>query len=179
MSVTFMLPREFRVITRADEELARAQPCPTCGGHDRYSTVSTPVEANPDCDLCYGDGGDHDAISAVEGRKAVEDGEMNVANSNAIYIVQDLLNLSCEEVYGGSLDPSTVLMKLAVLFSTANGVQERTEGQAVRLTAEGVGLGCKFINMGRSERQIDSYVDRLRKLAEIAVERGAPEIVWG
>ena len=28
MSVTFMLPREFRVVTRTDEELARSQPHP-------------------------------------------------------------------------------------------------------------------------------------------------------
>ena len=179
MSVTFMLPREFRVVTRADEELARSQPCPTCGGHDRYATVETPVEADHDCALCYGDGGNMEAVSAVYGRQATEDGEFNVANGNAIYIVQDLLNLSCEEVYGGSIDPSTALMRLAVVFDTASGVIEPSTSQAVRLTAEGVGLGCTVVNMGRSQRQIDSYAERLRRLAEIAIERGAPEIYWG
>jgi len=179
MSVTFMLPCEFRAVTRADEETARAQPCPACGGHDVYSTVVDKVQADHDCDSCYGDGGDHDAISAVAVRMGTVDGEFNVANGNATFIVQDLLNLPCEDVYGGSLDPSMVLARLAVLFNTANGVVERTEGQAVRLTPEGVSLGCKFINMGRSQDQIDSYVERLRRLAEIAVERGSPEIFWG
>lgn len=179
MSVTFSLPREFRAVTRADYEAALTTPCPECKGHERFAPVENRIIPNPECDTCYGDGGSMEAMDAYFAREASEDGEFNVANGNAAYIVQDLLNLSSEEVYGGSLDPATVLMRLAVIFDTSKGVEEPSTSQAVRLTAEGVGLGCTVVNLGRSQRQCDSYVSRLRRLAELAVERGAPEIIWG
>jgi hypothetical protein len=149
-----------------------------CGGHDYHASVPTPVAADQDCDSCYGYGGESEARASLAAREAVEDGEFNVANGNAVYIVQDLLNLSCEEVYGGELHPAMVLSRLG-FTNTTSGVVEPSESQAVRLTAEGVGLGCRFVHMGRSQSQCDSYVERLRRLAEIAIERGAPSIVWG
>jgi hypothetical protein len=180
MSVTFSLPREFRVVTQEDHKRARAVPCPGCGGHDRYAELAIPrVEGDHNCDTCYGDGGNHDVIGAVYGRDAREDGEFNVADGNAAYIVQDLLNLRGEEAYGGALAPHLILSRLATVFDTANGVEEGSETQGVILTADGVAPGATVINCGRSQRQCDSYVSRLRRLAEIAQERGAPEIIWG
>ena len=179
MSVTFMLPREYRAVTREDYTRAISQPCPSCGGHNMHAPVENKTDANIDCGDCYGYGGDRRAEDAYWARESDEDGEFNVANGNAIYIVQELLNLPHTEVYGGSVEPTTVLMRLAVVFDTARGVVQPSESQAVRIDANGVGLGCRVFNAGRSERQIDSYITRLRRLAEIAIERGAPEIVWG
>lgn len=179
MSVTFGLPREFRAVTRADYERAFSRPCPECGGHNTYAPIENRSEADIDCGTCHGYGGDYEAETAYFAREAQDDGELNVANANAAYIVQDLLNLSHTEVYGGSIDPSTVLMRPAVVFNPAAGVVQPSESQAVRIDASGVGLGCRVINCGRSERQIDSYIERLRRLAELAIERGAPSIVWG
>lgn len=179
MSVTFMLPREYRAVTRADYERAFSQPCPGCGGHNTHAPVEDRREADLDCGICHGYGGDYEAETAYFAREAQDDGEVNVANANAAYIVQDLLNLPHTEVYGGSLDPSTVLMRLAVVFNPGAGVVERSESQAVRLDENGVSLGCRTINMGRTESQVESYIARLRRLAELAIARGAPSIVWG
>lgn len=173
MSVTFSLPREHRSVTREERERAHNLPCPHCGGNPFGEG------ADHDCESCLGYGGDREAQEALYARDSQEDGEFNVANANAIYIVQDLLGLHCDEVYGGSLDPATVLIRLASVWDTSKDTIEPSEEQAVRLTAEGVSLGCKVISMGRSQRQCDSYVSRLRRLAEIALDRGAPEIVWG
>ena len=177
MSVTFSLEHGFEAVTRADREAINALPCPECGGQNRYG-VSDPVEADIDCGSCYGYGGDTEAENRLHGREGNEDGEFNVANGNAQYIVQDLLNLSCEEVYGGSVAPYEVLTRLS-FTNAGGGVIPPSESQAVRIDENGVDLGCRVINFGRSERQIDSYISRLRRLAEIAVERGAPSIVWG
>lgn len=174
MSVTFMLPCEFRKVTREEHERTQALACLDCGGN----LYVAPLSADHDCDSCYGYGGDTEAQDALKEREATEDGEFNVANANAIYIVQDLLNMSGEDIYCGSLHPALVLSRLG-FTNTAGGVVDPSEGQAVKLTPEGVSLGCKYINAGRSQRQCDSYVVRLRKLAEIAIERGAPEIRWG
>ena len=179
MSVTFMLPREFRTVTQEERTRVRLLPCSTCGGHDDYCGAPNSTAPNLDCEDCQGYGGDHDAKGDLYLRDSRDDGEFNVASANARYIVQDLLNLSCEEVDGGSLDPTTVLMRCATVFDTSRGIEQPSTSQGVRLTAEGVGLGCMVVNAGRSQRQCDSYVDRLRRLAEIALERGAPEIYWG
>lgn len=174
MSVTFMLPEKFRAVTSADIKAVRNLCCPDCGGN----LYVAPNSADHDCKSCLGYGGDRQAEEALDEREALEDGEFNVANGNAAYIVQDLLNLSSEEVYGGSLHPAMVLSRLG-FTNTAAGVVEPSESQGVRLTAEGVSLGCRYINMGRSQEQCDSYITRLRRLAEIAIEREAPSIVWG
>lgn len=179
MSVTFMLPSEFRVVTRDDVERARALKCPICEGHDIYGQGENKIVPQPDCDHCGGGGGNFDALNAVYERQAIEDGEFNVANANAIYIVQDLLNLPHTEVYGGSVEAHEVLTRLAVVFNIEAGVVAPSEGQAVRLSEEGVSLGCRVINGGRSLSQCERYVESLRRLAEIALERGAPEIYWG
>jgi len=179
MSVTFGLPREYRGVTRKDFERVYSLPCPDCGGHNTYAQIAEKVEADLDCDKCYGMGGDHNAESALYAREADEDGEMNVANANAIYIVQDILNLPHTEVYGGSIEPTALIMRLAVYFDPSRGVVDPSESQAVRLSSEGVSLGCRVINCGRTSRQVDSYISRLRRLADIAIERGAPAVVWG
>jgi hypothetical protein len=177
MSVTFMLPREFRAVTQADRQLVRSLPCPACDGRDRYLGTAV-TQPDPDCRACHGFGGDRQAEDALAEREATEDGEFNVANGNAAYIVQDLLNLPCEEVYGGSIHPAMVLSRLGYV-DTAAGVEQPNKSQAVHLTSEGVSLGCMIFSGGRSQRQCNSYVTRLRRLAEIAIERNSPSIVWG
>ena len=179
MGVTFMLPGEFREVTRAEHTSALNTPCPDCGGHDTYAPLEKRTNADPECHTCYGDGGSMKAMDAYFARQSDVDGEFNVANANAAFIVQEILNLSHQEVYGGSLDPATVLMRLAVYFDPSKGVEAPSETQAVRLTMEGVGLGCTVLNMGRSQTQVERYLHSLRKLAELAVERGSPEIYWG
>lgn len=177
MSITFMLPHEFRSVTRADREAVYRLPCPSCGGTSPYGDAER-VEADIDCDSCYGHGGDTSAEMALMDREAADDSEMNVSNGNAVYIVRDILNLTSEDVNGGSLDPSTILLRTSYV-NTTDGVEAESEAQAVHLSEEGVSLGCRVINMGRTLRQCDSYVLRLRRLAEMAIERGAPSIHWG
>ena len=180
MSVTFSLPRGFESITDADREAVRRSPCPECGGQRDYCGVTDPAKPSRGCSNCHGYGGDTEAEGSLYEREATEDGGFNVANGNAACIVQDLLNLSCEEVYSGSVDPATALTRLAAagLFAQRS-VREPSESCGVVLTSEGVSDGCRMIECGRSLEQVESYVVRLRHLAKIAVERGAPSIIWG
>ena len=179
MSVTFSLPHGFEATTRAEREAVYALPCPECGGHNPYGPPN-PVTASNDCGTCFGHGGDTDAETAFYARETDVDCGFNVANGNAAYIVQDLLNLPDEEVYDGSIEPHMVLMRLAVAGAFAqNGVREPSESRGVILTPEGVSDGCRVIDGGRSLEAVESYIVRLRRLAEVAIERGAPSIVWG
>ena len=61
----------------------------------------------------------------------------------------------------------------------SKGVEAATCEQAVRLDENGVGLGPTVCYGGRSLEQIESYIDRLTRLATLALERGAPVIHWG
>jgi hypothetical protein len=154
MSVTFGLPHGFESVTRADREAAYSLPCPECGGQGPYG-VTDPVQPDHDCGSCLGYGGDTAAQDALFAREADSDGEFNVANGNAAYIVQDILNLPDEEVYGGSIEPHMVLVRLATAGVFAqNGVREPSESQAIRIDENGVGLGCQVIDCGRSLRQV-------------------------
>jgi len=123
---------------------------------------------------------DFDAYDAYLESKCRIDGEFNVANGNAYYILQEILNMGGAEVECyGSLPTTTVLMRVSLFLRAEAGVVKASESQAVRMDENGVGLGCKVIDCGRTLGQIESYVSRLKKLAEIAAERGAPEIQWG
>jgi len=177
VSVTFGLPTGFRSVTRDDWERVRALPCPACGGHEDPRREDY-READIDCDSCMGLGGDWPAIRELEARSQKDDGEMNVSNLNALYIVRELLGVGPEDVFGGCIDPTTVLMRTAYV-DAARGAVAPSEEQGIHLSAEGVGPGCRVIDAGRSSAQCASYVARLRRLAEIAIERGAPSIVWG
>lgn len=178
MSVTFSLPRGFETVSADERQAAYAAPCPACGGQ----TVSSQAAIRPDpgCGNCMGYGGDTGAELRLAVREAECDGTFNVANGNAAFIVQDVLNLPCEAVEYGAIDPATLLQRLAVFEPfLANGVQAPSQEQAVVITDDGVDVGATFINCGRSLDQIEGYVRRLRLLAERALERGAPEVVWG
>jgi len=178
MSVTFGLPAEFRSVTSADWDRVLGLPCPECGGHDPYGGVKEPHEADADCNSCMGMGGDWPQRNALEAREQRDDGEFNVSNANARYIVRELLGLGAEDVHCGSIGPTTVLMRTTHV-EPARGAVAPSESRGVHITSEGVGPGCRVIDMGRSAGQCASYVTRLRRLAEIAIERGAPSITWG
>lgn len=176
MSITFFLPSEFCSVTDEDRSLAHLAACPECKGQGRFTADS--AIPSPDCETCFGYGGNQDVEEALLVRRATEDGEFNVANGNGAYIVQDILNLSCDEVYGGSVAPHEILTKLSYI-NTSAGVLAATEDQGVHLSEEGVSLGAKVFNFGRSESQCERYVENLHRLATIAIEKGAPMIHWG
>ena len=106
------------------------------------------------------------------------DGEFNVANSNAHYILSEILNLGSDVEAWGSIDPSTVLMRTSYV-NVDTGVTPERVSQGTYIDDNGVGPGCALLDMGRHRGQVESYVTRLRRLAEIAIEREAPEILWG
>ena len=166
MSVTFSLPREFVQTPR----MAEAS-CPSCRG-------KTSRDSDIDCESCMGYGGDTAAEDAYFKSLAELDGEFNVANGNATFILREVLNMPEAECYG-SIDPSTVLMRVATFFDLSSGVVEPSQERAVILTEEGVSEGATVIDCGRSLDQVERYVASLKRLAEIAIERGAPVIQWG
>jgi hypothetical protein len=166
MSITFSLPQQF---TRAGRRLITS--CVACGG-DIYGK-QTPAQ---DCESCLGYGGDTEAENNHLDRVAEIDGEFNVANGNGCFILRDILNIHNVSSWG-DVPPSTVLQRIATYYNPESGVTETTEEQGVVLTSEGVAPGATVIRCGRSLRQVESYVSRLKRLAEIAVERGC-NIQW-
>ena len=104
-------------------------------------------------------------------------GDFNVANGNGLWILQSILGLP--PTYGGSVSPTVALMRCNAFLNPESGVEEPRCEQAVKLSADGVGLGPVVCYGGRSLEQIESYVERLKRLATIALDRGAPEIHWG
>jgi len=159
MSMTFSLPRRF---TKVGRRLITS--CVACGG-DIYGKQTPAL----DCESCLGYGGDKDAEDAHQNRIASIDGEFNVANTNGLFILEEVLNLEAD--YCGEVWPSVVLSRLAAYYNPESGVIDPSEEQGVILTSEGVAPGATVINCGRSLRQVESYVARLKYLAEIAIER--------
>ena len=134
-------------------------------------TFSLPQEFNSNITQCP-----HSQEAACEDcywAIRAEDGEFNVANTNGLFIVRDILDLDLD--YYGEVMPSTVLMRLGVW--AGDGVIEPSTRQGVRLTPSGVGLGATVINGGRSKEQVNRYISQLRRLAELAIERGC-NIRW-
>jgi len=102
--------------------------------------------------------------------------EMNVANGNAISILRDLLGLPVPRDLCGELDPTDLLLRLAMAGSRVHNVVRPTtvSRETVVLTAEGVDVrqGPTVIECGVSPRQADSCVERLRVIAEKARDMG-------
>lgn len=175
MSVTFSLQPGY---VTEDRSFMQA-PCPECGGHNPYVTLPAGVERVPAsvaCGSCHGYGGDSAKEDAYYARLE-EQGSLNVANANAAYIVREILNLSEEHIYNGSIDPQELLFKLSLVWNPEAGVVAPSEETWVRLTQDGVGE-CRTINCGRSLDQIGRYLSQLRKLGELALEHGC-KVVWG
>ena len=166
MSITFSLPMDFMQVARP---LISA--CPSCGG-ESYGGKKT---ADPDCQSCWGMGGDSEAESTHQHRITEVDGDLNVANVNGRFIVEDILNLEFD--FCGEVIPSVVLMRIAAFFSRCLVSKAPSVEQGVHLTMEGVAPGATAVDCGRSLWQVESYMPRLTRLAEIALERGC-NIQW-
>ena len=175
MSVTFQLGRPTKFPHKTSL-------CRGCNGSDDPSARFSdgPNKSNYDCGDCLGFGGDTSVQNAIEDARATLEGEFNVANANADFILRAVLNLADEEAddCAGSLNPSIILQRIATFTDPSRGEVLPTSTQAVRLSAEGVGLGVTFINAGRTVAQVESYLMRLKRLAEIALAEGV-EVTWG
>lgn len=171
MSVTFSLNRESRYPYPSPDL------CPECGG----AAWGEP-RADRECARCDGYGGDREAWLRVDDLRSEREGEFNVANTNARFILSELLNVSTADGLYGSLDAATAAMRLATsAYKTADGtfgVREPSETQAVHVSAEGVSLGATVVDCGRSADQVAWYVEALERLVRIAVAEGCG-ICWG
>lgn len=170
MSVTFSLDRETQF------PYPNPDICPGCGG----AAWGEP-RANRDCDTCEGYGGDAEAWRKVDTLRSELEGEFNVANTNARFILGELLNVPTHEGLYGSLDGATAAMRLATSAYKVDGtfgVRVQSEEQAVHLSDAGVSLGATVIDCGRSADQIAGYVEALTRLVEIATDEGCG-IAWG
>ena len=104
--------------------------------------------------------------------------EMNVANGSAAIILFDVLGYGRTDVeLWGELNPSDVLRRLSVV-DPATHTTEGQETQAVRVDANGVGLGCRVIECGYPLERIMRYTTTLQLMAEQAEQRGE-EISYG
>lgn len=121
------------------------------------------------CDGCYDAGGD---------RERQEERQLNVANANAIHILRDLLGQDAEKDLSGSLDPEAVLRALSVPGDLGRHAEEPSEHQGVHISDQGIGPGATIMNMGRSEEQVNRYVEQLRAMAARALKMGE-KIVYG
>ena len=174
MSITFRLGRP----TKFPHTFSL---CPLCQGTDDYILREAGLNLpGVDCADCFGYGGSTAVQNSIEDARSRLEGEFNVANANADFILRAVLNLADKEAddCAGSLNPSIILQRIATFTDPSRGEVLPTSTQAVRLSAEGVGLGVTFINAGRTVAQVESYLVRLKRLAEIALAEGA-EVTWG
>jgi hypothetical protein len=108
---------------------------------------------------------------------------LNVANRNGFVILTELFDLPHGTVESwGSIDPRTVLVKLATAEARITGVvrpDEDNHGERVELSEHGVAVvpTCRVITFGITRDQVERYISALRRIAEWAVEHDE-EILW-
>jgi len=123
--------------------------CPSCGGNMAFNPAPDRECADASC-LGYGP----EMIKSTP--------ELNVANANARVIIRDLLGYTEAEVYEGELDAEDVKLRLSMAGYRAAG--------AVRPAAQqGNVYSC-----GLDLERIQSYIETLGTLAELASRRGEP-----
>jgi hypothetical protein len=131
------------------------------------------------CEDCYWDGVDFGAFDAAE--RAANPFDINLANANAYAVLRTMFNVAIDDdAYCGHIEPweaETRLRAFLALDGAASLVKAPKSEQAVKLSMEGVSLGCVVHDCGRSTRQVDSYVERFQKLVNEAVRLGC-RIVW-
>jgi len=121
----------------------------------------------------------YEARCIVMAQREDVEGEFNVANANARYIVEALLGEEFD--YCGSLDATTAAQRLSIALAMGAedaGVVTPTDDGGVRLTLDGVGVGSRNIDCGRSAAQVSGYAGAVAHLVEIAQARGCG-IQWG
>lgn len=164
MTITFDVKRP-----RQEVELPA---CPKCGAHlGNYGDPACDYIPEGDTVPCGGYGPTLDPVQ--EG--------LNVANYSASLILYGVLGYGRDEVdpYGGTLDPTDVLRRLAVGEHKVPGlVQPPSADRGVYIDEHGVGPGCLIISAGYDAERIQRYIDRLRALATKAQEEGA-SLVYG
>lgn len=165
MSVTFSV--------KVEKERKTPAPCPKCGaGNGTYGDPSCDQKM-PDGYECFGYGDTSNGVPTEL--------EMNVANASAKLILREILNFGAKEkdIYGGTLDPTDVLIRLTTAeYRISSLVRPTTETQGVILTENGVAPGCKVVECGMNEERLQGYVDKLRILANKAIELET-EITYG
>jgi hypothetical protein len=97
--------------------------------------------------------------------------EMNVSNSNARMILQDLLNLPSDELYG-SISAQELLMKIG-------GISDFNKQMMLQAPSVDKGKGATIYHGGVDEDQIERYLSTLEKMARWAMENDYNEIQWG
>jgi len=115
-----------------------------------------------------------------------EEYDMNVANSNG-YEIQRMLELEPDEYgYVANEDLPAIMQKLMKLkngdTSSHTRDSETSQGEMRKRTSADnvttIGRGPTMMDMGRSQSQINSYVDRLMKLVQYA-QKNNYGISWG
>ena len=151
-------------------------PCPECGGTMQYQRGHV-KDALTECGTCVGYGGDSDAEYAWETANCPP--SLNVANGNAAFIVQEILNISVHEadIYCHAVAAHEVLLRIALYFDTSRGVAAPSTEQTVKVTYNGVEQGATYHFCGRTEEQVKRYLASLQAIAEYAAEHGA-EVSW-
>jgi len=94
-----------------------------------------------------------------------EEGEFNVANGNAVYILRDILKTDGEMC--GSMTADDLALRLSMVddFSVAGGIKPTT-------------LSARMFNFGRTYDQCERYVRSLVRLSKLALAEGVG-IRWG
>jgi hypothetical protein len=130
------------------------------------------------CDFCSGKGTYNDTVSDAP--------ELNVSNSNG-FAIQEMLGLNPE--YSGIIfnkDLPTYIRKLILLKN--KGSQEytkdstTTQGPMKKVGTDqnitSISRGPTMIDYGRSQTQVDRYIDELLKIMKFAQENNA-SLSWG
>jgi len=108
--------------------------------------------------------------------------ELNVANRNGFVILRDLLSMGPEVESWGGIGAEAVFAQLAVsAYRVPSAVIAASDnkGERVVLSVGGVDVQktCRVISAGLPVEQLERYVERLRALAQYALENGE-EILW-
>lgn len=96
--------------------------------------------------------------------------EMNASNTNAQAFME---SLGVPFDYSGSIDLNEMKTKLEMFtpYGQQELIQPPEEGQGEQ--------GARWTDMGRSEDQVQGYVDRMTQIVDFGLQNGFETLVWG